>query len=538
MAQRNLKPPLCIRERFFFGKIMIHPSLEEYKRKTSQGERVPVYTELSADLDTPVSVFLKMKGTSPAFLLESVERGVQVGRYSFIGANPSQIFTATSDSASIRRGKEIQKLTLNDKRDAYPTKGTARRAPADPLHVLKNLLYSQPVVALPELPLFYGGAVGYLSYDMVRFFEKLPPFRRDELGLPECSFMITDSLVIFDHVQNSMKIVALSQPTSNPSLGYKEAVEKISSIHSSLQAPIAQEAYIEPYPDKARVPCSSNFTQSEFEKKVLAAKEYVLSGDAFQVVLSQRLQRTTTASPFSVYRALRRLNPSPYMFYLDFLDFQLIGSSPEMLVRLQGKTAETRPIAGTRPRGKNEEEDKALVEELLADPKERAEHIMLVDLGRNDLGRVCEPGSVRVTLNMGIEKYSHVIHIVSSVEGKLLQEQDSFDFIRASFPAGTVTGAPKIRAMEIINELEGLKRGPYAGAVGYFGFGGNMDTCITIRTIVMKGNRVYFQGGAGIVADSQPEKEYQESLNKIEVLRKAVDMAEGIAKRRVYKTYD
>lgn len=530
MAQRIYKPPLAVKGRFFFDKIMFHPTLEEYKRKTSKGERVPVYMELSADLDTPVSVFLKLKGPTPAFLLESVERGVQVGRYSFIGSNPSQLFSATSDSVSIQRGKDIENIPLG--------KGTAGHAPNDPLHVLKNLLHSQPVAALPELPLFYGGAVGYLSYDMVRFFEKLPPFRKDELNLPECSFMITDSLVIFDHVQNSMKIVALSQPGSNPSLSYKEAVEKISGIHSSLQAPLAQEAYLEPSLDKARTPCSSNFTQSEFEKKVLAAKEFVLSGDAFQIVLSQRLQRTTGASPFSIYRALRRLNPSPYMFYLDFLDFQLIGSSPEMLVKLQGKTAETRPIAGTKPRGKNEEEDKALIKELLADPKERAEHIMLVDLGRNDLGRVCEPGSVRVTMNMDIEKYSHVIHIVSSVEGQLLPEHDSFDFIRASFPAGTVTGAPKIRAMEIVNDLEGLKRGPYAGAVGYFGFGGNMDTCITIRTVVMKGNKVYFQGGAGIVADSQPATEYQESLNKIEVLRKAVDMAEGMSRRRMYKTYD
>ncbi len=520
------------------GREMFHPTFEEYKKLTSRGERVPVYMELSADLDTPVSVFLKLKGSSPAFLLESVERGVQVGRYSFIGANPSQIFTATADSVSIRRGKEIENIPLGT---ARPDEGTARRAPTDPLHALKDLLYSQPVVALPELPLFYGGAVGYLSYDMVRFFEKLPPVRKDELGLPECAFMITDSLVIFDHVQNTMKITALSQPASDPRLSYKEAVEKIGSIHSSLQAPLSQEAYLEPSPDKEGPPkgdCSSNFSQSEFEKKVLAAKEYVLAGDAFQIVVSQRLQRATEAGPFSIYRALRRLNPSPYMFYLDYLDFQLIGSSPEMLVRLQGRTAETRPIAGTRPRGKSEEEDKSLVEELLADPKERAEHIMLVDLGRNDLGRVCEPGSVRVTLNMGIEKYSHVIHIVSSVEGKLLPEQDSFDFIRASFPAGTVTGAPKIRAMEIINDLEGLKRGPYAGAVGYFGFGGNMDTCITIRTIVMKGNKVYFQGGAGIVADSQPANEYQESLNKIAVLRKAVDMAEGMTKRRMYRTYD
>lgn len=533
--------------------------------------RVPVYMELSADLDTPVSVFLKLKGPAPAFLLESVERGVQVGRYSFIGANPSQLFTASSDSVRIQRGKEIQNITLNEgtarrapteskKRDqnavlrpiTQSTGGTpmplpsesskaGQNAPTDPLHLLKELLYSQPVAPLPELPLFYGGAIGYLSYDMVRFFEKLPSFQKDELGLPECSFMITDSLVIFDHVQNTIKIIALSRPYSNPDHSYKEAVEKINSIHSSLQAPLSQEAYIEPSPDKtslSRSQCSSNFTQIEFEQKVLAAKEYVLSGDAFQIVLSQRLQRTTEAGPFSIYRSLRRLNPSPYMFYLDFLDFQLIGSSPEMLVRLQGKTAETRPIAGTRPRGKSEEEDKALSEELLADPKEQAEHIMLVDLGRNDLGRVCEPGSVRVTTNMGIEKYSHVIHIVSSVEGQLLPEYDSFDFIRASFPAGTVTGAPKIRAMEIVNELEGLKRGPYAGAVGYFGFGGNMDTCITIRTIVMKGNKVYFQGGAGIVADSQPDREYQESLNKIEALRKAVDMAEGMLKRRMFKTCD
>jgi anthranilate synthase component 1 len=376
----------------------------------------------------------------------------------------------------------------------------------------------------PDLPRFFGGAVGYLSYDVVRFLEKLPLPSQDELGLPDSIFLFTNTLVIFDHVEHKMKVVC-NIPAEDEVSARGEAQDKLDEIVTLLQGPLPSLRH--PASPGETSQLTSNFTEKEFCHLVEEAKGHIFDGDAFQIVLSQRLRRQTRAKPFSIYRALRMLNPSPYMFYLDFGDFQLIGSSPEMLVRLTEGRAEARPIAGTRPRGRSEGEDQRLIKELLGDPKERAEHIMLVDLGRNDLGRVCRFGTVKVPLLMGIEKYSHVIHIVSSVEGALRENCDAFSLARSSFPAGTVSGAPKIRAMEIISELEGTRRGPYAGAVGYFGFGGNMDTCIAIRTIVMVGDTVYFQGGAGIVADSDPEREYQESLKKIEVLERAVRLAEG-----------
>jgi anthranilate synthase component 1 len=359
---------------------------------------------------------------------------------------------------------------------------------------------------------------------MVRCFECLPEPARDELELPDCLFLFTDTLVIFDHVRHRIQVVSNAHIQGEASVAYEEAVAQIDTLIDALIRPLPQAT--SQVPKSCQAELESNFTPEQFCAAVAAAKEYIAAGDIFQVVLSQRLRRRTSAQPFSIYRALRMLNPSPYMFYLDFGTFQLIGSSPEMLVKSEEGKAETRPIAGTRPRGKSEAEDKALIEELLADPKERAEHVMLVDLVRNDLGRVCRYSTVKVPLYMGIEKYSHVIHIVSSVQGELIKGQNSFSLLRAAFPAGTVSGAPKIRAMEIINQLEGLKRGPYAGAVGYFSFTGNMDTCITIRTIVMKGDTVYLQAGAGIVADSQPMREYHETLSKIGALEQAVGLAE------------
>lgn len=471
----------------------------------------PVFRELSADLETPVSVFLKLRDKGPCFLLESVERGEQLGRYSFIGANPSLVLKSFGGKAQIIRGGNVESVPLGP-----PFQGP------DILHVLQKLLAERQIESAPGLPRFFGGAVGYLGYDVVSFFDKVKAPEKDELGVPSSFFLITDTIVIFDHVTQKMKIVA-----NTAGGGEAEARKKIEAVVASLERPVPL-----PYLNGAEsvpnnVEFQSNFSKEDFIQAVVKAKEYIRAGDAFQIVLSQRLQRKTTAEPFSIYRALRMLNPSPYMFYLDFHDFQLIGSSPEMLVKLEGRQAETRPIAGTRPRGGSEAEDKCIIADLLADPKERAEHTMLVDLGRNDLGRVCQFGTVRVPVYMTTEKYSHVIHIVSSVTGDLKPEYDSYSLLRACFPAGTLTGAPKIRAMEIIAELEKTQRGPYGGAVGYFGFSGNMDTCITIRTIVMKGDTVYLQGGAGIVADSQPETEYYETLKKMQALKEAVRLAEG-----------
>ncbi|MDP2718226.1 MAG: anthranilate synthase component I [Dehalococcoidia bacterium] len=486
------------------------------QRKNNIIRLKPIFRELSADLETPVSVFLKLRNENPCFLLESVERGEQLGRYSFIGINPSMVIKAYEGSAEVITNSEaiIKKL------------GPPRQGP-DILHLLKELLVQYQIVETPELPLFCGGAVGYLSYDMISFFEKVGLPSEDEMKLPLGVFLITDSMVIFDHVTQKMKIVSIMNDTgsSNDEL---EAQNKIDEIVEMLERPIAAAHFNGKGGNISEnaTEMTSNFSRDKYKEAVERIKEYIQSGDAFQVVLSQRLQSRTTAEPFSIYRALRMLNPSPYMFFLDFHDFQLIGSSPEMLVRLIDRQAETRPIAGTRPRGANPGEDSELISDLLSDPKERAEHTMLVDLGRNDIGRVCKFGTVNVPLYMTTEKYSHVIHIVSSVTGELKENHDAFSLMRACFPAGTVSGAPKVRAMEIIEELEMTRRGPYAGAVGYFGFNGNMDTCITIRTIVMKKDRVFLQAGAGIVADSDPEKEYQETLKKMEVLKEAVHMAE------------
>ncbi|MFC2028193.1 anthranilate synthase component I, partial [Chloroflexota bacterium] len=490
------------------------PDRELFRQKAKPGVLIPIVRELAADLDTPVSVFLKLGQEPPTFLLESVERGENLGRFTFMGIGHSRILETKGNRAYVHNGLDKKEITLDNR---------------DPLHLIEELLNERQAVKIPGLPPFCGGAVGYMSYDIVNFFEELPQCDHDELDLPDCIYLFTDTMLAFDHVQHKMKIIANAYVDDNPDAAYDEAVFKIENIISNLSNPLPPESqsYISTDSTTSNGDIDSNFTKEEFAQIVSAGKEYIAAGDAIQIVLSQRLRRRTRAKPFDIYRALRMLNPSPYMFYLNFGDFQLIGSSPEVLVKAQGTRAVARPIAGTRPRGSNEEEDQALIEELLADPKERAEHVMLVDLARNDLGRVCEYGTVRVPELMVIEKYSHVSHIVSEVEGKLNPEQDAFSLLRASFPAGTVSGAPKIRAMEIIEELEKTKRGPYAGSVGYFDFTGNMDTCITIRTIVMKEDMVYLQGGAGIVADSDPMTEYQETRNKLKALERAISIAEG-----------
>ena len=489
------------------------PDLETFRGLAKEGNLVPVYRELSADMDTPVSVFLKLKQEPPTFLLESVEGGEKLGRYSFIGVGHNLILKASGNRAIIHRNGDRQKVHLEEGRDC--------------LNLVQELLAQRQVVKVPSLPRFFGGAVGYMSYDMVRHFEKLPECPHDELGLPECVFVFTDTMIIFDHVQHKMKIVSNTYVDGPIEGVYKQATTKIDSIVARLSKPAPPElggATKKINPQDKEI--ESNFTQEEYEAAVRACKEYISAGDAFQIVLSQRLRRKTSARPFDIYRALRMLNPSPYLFYLDLGGFQLIGSSPEMLVKVEDGIADSCPLAGTRPRGTTIKEDESLSSELLKDPKEKAEHAMLVDLARNDLGRVCEHGSVKVTELMSVEKYSHVMHIVSTVQGKLRAGENAFSLLRAAFPAGTLSGAPKIRAMEIIAELEGTKRGPYGGAVGYFSYTGNMDTCITIRTIVMMRDTVYLQAGAGIVYDSDPTREYQETLNKLKALGSAVAKAE------------
>lgn len=513
---------------------MYKPSLEDVVRLSEHGNLIPVYRELPADLETPVSVYLKLRGQGPSFLLESVERGEQVGRYSFLGANPQHSLIADGQplvppnvggaeglvsSVPPKGGGAGGQVRLHHHGESQVVDLAGR----DPLDVLKAMLGRYHTVSVPGLPRFTGGAVGYMSYDLVRFFERLPNTAIDNLGLPLCHFLLTDSLVIFDHVKQRMVVVAHAYVNGDVKAAYDSAVARIESLVARIRQPLTLPGMPAWRIENQLLP---NVTRVEFEARVRAAQEYIAAGDIFQVVLSQRFQRQTAADPFAIYRALRQINPSPYMFFLDLGDVRLIGSSPEMLVRLQNGTAEVRPIAGTRQRGANEAEDRALEAELLADPKERAEHVMLVDLGRNDLGRVCRYGSVHVPVLMTIERYSHVMHIVSSVQGQLNGNHDAFDLLRATFPAGTLTGAPKIRAMEIIEELEGVRRGPYGGAVGYFGYGGAMDTCITIRTIVMRGTTAYIQAGAGIVADSDPGREYEECVNKARALSEAINIAE------------
>jgi len=390
------------------------------------------------------------------------------------------------------------------------------------------------VVNLPELPRFSGGAVGYIGYDIVRFWEKIPGKNRDDLNLPDSLFMLSHTLVIFDHLNHTIKVVSYApvDKKESPQIAYKEARHRIDKVITKLKQPfpfllsVKEKREKKKETEEIKRKTESNFTSDTFQARVKKAKEYIKAGDIFQVVLSQRLKRKISASAFDIYRTLRSLNPSPYMYYLKCGDFEIVGSSPEILVRMEKKKVIYRPIAGTRKRGKGKTEDEFLLKELSIDAKERAEHIMLVDLGRNDMGRVCEYGTVKVTELFSVEKYSHVMHLVSNIEGRLRKEMDQYDLLRACFPAGTVSGAPKIRAMEIIEELEPCRRGPYAGALGYFSFSGNMDTCIIIRTIIIKKGIAYVQAGAGIVADSHPESEYEETLNKARALIKAIEVAE------------
>jgi len=474
-------------------------------------ESTPVQTiirEIAADLETPVSLYLKLSGGGASFLLESVEGGERIARYSFIGVQPRAQYLLRGGQVEVTENGAARTIALEN---------------ADPTVFLQNEMSRFPALRLPNAPRFTGGLVGFLGYEAVRFFEPTLSGKMNPSDFPDGIFLLADTIIAFDHARRSIFLMA------NLLDGDESAArQKLDAIEARIRQPLPPARETKSAPSKIK----SSHTQGTYEDMVRAAKEHILAGDIFQVVLSQRFTRETAVEPFDVYRAVRRLNPSPYMFFFDFglVDGEplfLVGSSPEMLVRLEGRTASLRPIAGTRPRGKDSAADAALASELLADPKERAEHVMLVDLGRNDLGRVCEYGTVKVSDFFTIEKYSHVMHIVSHVEGKLKPEQTAFDLVRAAFPAGTVSGAPKVRAMEIIAELEPMTRGAYSGMVGYFGFDGAMDTCLAIRTMVGRGNSVSVQAGAGIVADSDPTTEYQETVNKAMALLRAIDAAEA-----------
>ncbi len=498
------------------------PGLQAF-RELANGEAnlIPVYREFPADLETPVSVYLKlMVGGGPSFLLESVEGGEQVGRYSFVGVDPRALISLQGQAVCDARDGAVAERSLQQGEDI--------------LDVLREELGRFRPADVPGLPRFSGGAVGYLGYDVVRFFERLPATASSMLEMPDAIFMLADTLVVFDHARHRLLILCNARPEGDVEAAYVEAIQRIERVAERLLRPLPAVPHLRwgarrnGQASGAHDELQSNMSREQFEQIVARAKEYIAAGDIFQVVLSQRLSRRTAAHPFAVYRALRMLNPSPYMFYFDFVghDMQVIGASPEMHVRLEEGVASVRPIAGTRPRGADAEEDQALADELLADPKERAEHVMLIDLGRNDIGRVSEFGTVQVRDLMVVERYSHVMHLVSHVQGRLRQGLDAFDLMRATFPAGTVSGAPKVRAMQIVEELEGVRRGLYAGAIGYFSYDGSMDTCIAIRTMLMQGDTIHIQAGAGIVADSDPGREHEECLNKARALAVAVDRAE------------
>ena len=494
---------------------MIRPTFTEFCELAEQGNLIPVYQELLMDLETPLSFFKRLERDRYAFLLESVEGSERWARYSFLGSRPRLVFKS--------RGKQVE--IIED--------GKSRKLDSEmPLDSLKELVGNYRPVTVPGVPPFFGGALGYVAYDAVEQFHGITNNKNPPFDAPEIFFLFVQTLIAFDNLKHTIKVIdnVHLEPGTNLRTAYDQASEKIRKIISSLQK---KPRGIEPRElgdGKTQKRFRSNLNRDGFQRAVIRAKEYIQAGDIIQTVLSQRLEAETVADAFEIYRALRFINPSPYMFYLELEDLRIIGSSPETMVRLTGDTIELRPIAGTRPRGVTPEEEQTLEADLLADPKERAEHIMLVDLGRNDVGRIAEIGSVEVNELMGIERYSHVIHIVSNVRGKLAADKSPFDLFVSAFPAGTVSGAPKIRAMQIISELEPEKRGLYAGAIGYFGYNGNLDTCIVIRTIVMKGSKVFITAGAGIVADSDPDAEYQETLNKARAMFRAVELAEQWSK--------
>ena len=478
---------------------MYYPTLEEAKTLGSRGNLIPIYTEIDADLETPVSAYLKVAVPPYSFLLESVEGGEHIARYSFIGTEPEDVI-----------------ITGPGQKDGE----------TDPLKLVEKMLSNFNLVETSNLPRFRGGAVGYLSYDSVKYFEELPSPDNDPIGIPESIFMLTKTFLVFDHVRHKILVVSHAHLNGDVETSYHDATSKIESIVQRLNKPLDPTS-IPRASGYSKGDVTSNMTQQHYHDMVERCKEYVVDGDVIQVVVSQRLSKPTSAHSFHVYRSLRAINPSPYMYYLELDGFQIVGASPEMLVQVENGVVATHPIAGTRPRSEDDEEDTRLELELRTNEKERAEHIMLLDLGRNDIGRVSKPGTVVASDILEIERYSHVMHLVSHVEGNIQEGFSNYDALRACFPAGTVSGAPKIRAMEIIAELENDTRGAYAGAVGYFDFAGNMDTCITIRTMVVKDGVAHVQAGGGIVYDSEPEFEFDETIHKASALMRAIDAAES-----------
>ncbi|MBN2582680.1 MAG: anthranilate synthase component I [Planctomycetes bacterium] len=487
-----------------------YPDLETFITYTRRGNTIPVYRQLLSDSLTPVSAYRQIAGGPDTFLLESVVGGERIGRYSFAGANPLLTVRAKGRNVRITQGDTVREFEADN-----------------PMACLADELKRFKAVHPRGLPRFTGGAVGYAGYDVIRYFERLPDAPTDDRRLADMHFAFYDTMVLFDHIDKTVKVVANAMTEGvDPRQAYEAACRKIDRLVEQLQQPVEQQTADIAIGRREDLRFTSSFTKKEFEAAVETCKEYIRAGDIFQVVLSQRLEVETRAHSLDIYRALRVINPSPFMFHLKAEDVELVGASPEIMVRVEDGLITNRPLAGTRPRGATPEEDDRLEAELLADPKERAEHIMLVDLARNDVGRVAEFNSVRLADVLSVERYSHVMHITSNVEGRLKAGMTALDALVACLPVGTVSGAPKVRAMEIIDELEKTRRGPYAGAVGYVDFSGNMDTCIALRTMVIQGNKVYVQAGAGLVADSVPEREYEETLNKALALLLAVRAAE------------
>jgi anthranilate synthase component 1 len=504
--------------------LVLTPTFEEFQALAEFGNLIPVRAEVLADSETPVSAFLKLTNSgqqpdAPAFLLESVEGGEALARYSFLGVGARATLKTKGNEVWIEENGKTDNFTLEGGRD--------------PLHIIDDMMSSFRFVDVPGLPRFCGGMVGFLGYDLVRFFEKLPNAPHDDRNLPDCHLLMTDTVLIFDAVRHSVVILNNAYIEEHDENGlraaYDEARAKIEAVVERLSTPASGAPLLPLGEDIPDLEAVSNMPDGGYQNAVRRCVEYIRAGDCVQIVPSQRFQVPFHAAPFDVYRALRYISPAPYMFYLNLEDVNLIGASPEVLVTEDAGRVVTRPLAGTRRRGSTPEEDAALEAELLADPKERAEHVMLVDLHRNDIGRVCEYGSVEVEELLVVEKFSHVMHIVSTIVGKIRHDKNAFDLLRATFPAGTLSGAPKVRAMQIIDELEPTRRGPYGGAIGYFSFSGNTDTCITLRTIIAKDNIAYVQAGAGIVADSDPVAEDEETRNKAKAALRAIALAERSA---------
>jgi len=488
---------------------MFYPTIDVVRNLAESHNIIPISMEVYADMETPISLFKRFETSSYCFLLESVEGGEKWARYSIIGRNPFMVVKSYKN-----------KIIIEEKN------GFIREEEGNPVEIIRSLMDKFKGANLKGLPRFNGGAVGFFGYDLIRYYEHLPDMPSDDLELPESHFMFTDEVLVFDHLKQKIHIIVNLHVNGNVERGYNSAIDRIKSIYSEIfETRWKISDNFKPDFDKKVMDFSyeSNISKEKFCDNVLKAKQYIRDGDIFQVVLSQRLCVETDQDPFNVYRVLRVINPSPYMYFLKFNDYKIAGSSPEMLVRVEDGIVETCPIAGTRKRGESKEEDDALEKDLLSDEKELSEHTMLVDLGRNDIGRVSKYGSVKVRELMHIEKYSHVMHIVTNVQGELSIDKTPFDAIMSILPAGTLSGAPKVRAMEIIDELETVKRGPYGGAIGYLSFNGNLDSCITIRTMIFKNGKAYVQAGAGIVADSVPEKEYEETINKAKALLKALE---------------